>query len=103
MKVSLEPIEPPEKLVDGNFRAWLPDVSPDAKYLAYIKSESEDGSSNVIIVRRIDTGEEFQVKPFKGAEHYRPIWTHDGTGFVFHSDRKKNKHLFLAKLQRVPK
>ncbi|MBF0547933.1 MAG: PD40 domain-containing protein [Candidatus Riflebacteria bacterium] len=101
MKVPLEPAGPPSELVGGKGRKWFPDISPDGKYLAYVQSGKNDGSENVILVRNLETGKEFTVAPFKDGEHFRPIWSPKGDGFVFHVDKSGKKSLYFAHLKRI--
>ncbi|MFZ2957892.1 MAG: hypothetical protein WA705_13475 [Candidatus Ozemobacteraceae bacterium] len=101
MRVSLDPVGSPEEIVAGKTRNWMADISPDGRYIAYVRSKGADGSGNEIHVRRIEGGSEFLVNPIKGGEHYRPIWSPDGESLVFHIDRANKKSLYLAKLKRV--
>ena len=102
MKIDLEPLGTPVPLISDQSRNWLGDPSPDGKFLAYVRSEEGGGSGNVIHIRSLERNDEITVAPFKGGEHFRPIWTSDGLGIVFHADRQKAKHLYLAKLKRIP-
>ncbi|OIP24805.1 hypothetical protein AUK22_08645 [bacterium CG2_30_54_10] len=101
-RVSLDPLSSPQPLFKESSRQWLADPSPDGRFLAFVRSKDTDGSGNAIFVRRLDSGAEFTIDPFKGGECYRPIWTRDCTGIVFHADRQNRKSLFLAKLKRAP-
>lgn len=101
MKIQIEPLGTPEEVIAGSHRNWMPDLSPDGRYLAFVRSSGTDGSGNAILVRKLDDGTEFTVQPFKGAEHYRPVWAPDGEGLVFHADQNGKKSLFLARLKRV--
>ncbi|MBF0406008.1 MAG: PD40 domain-containing protein [Candidatus Riflebacteria bacterium] len=103
MKIDLNPAGEAVELAGGKGRKWLADVSPDGKHLAYVVSENPDGSENKIVVRNISNGKEIVVAPFKGAEHFRPIWSPKNDGFVFHIDKKGKKDLFFAKLKRSDK
>lgn len=102
MRIDLNPMGPPVELIKEKARNWLADPSPDGKYLAYVRSEKTGGSGNVIRIRSLERNDEVVLAPFKGGEHFRPIWTADGQGLVFHAERQKAKHLFLAKLKRIP-
>ncbi|HNW34559.1 MAG TPA: hypothetical protein PKM25_06490, partial [Candidatus Ozemobacteraceae bacterium] len=102
MKMTIEPVGKPEPLVSDTSRNWLADPSPDGRWLAYVRSESDDGSKNVIRVRRIDSGKEFAVSAFGGADAFRPIWTRDGAGLVAHADQGGRKSLYLVKLKKTP-
>lgn len=102
MKVPLDPQGPPETVVGGTNRNWLADPSPDGRYLAYVRSMKDGGSGNVIRILRIDSGDEFVLEPFKGSEHYRPIWTHDCNGLIFHAEKSRKRDLFKIDFQRTP-
>ncbi len=101
MRVPLDPQGPPQPLVEGG-RNWLADPSPDGRYLAYVRSRDADGSGNVILVRRLDSGAEFAVAPAGAGECYRPIWTRDLTGLIFHSERNGKKNLYQARFSKAP-
>lgn len=101
MKMQVEPLGSPEEVIAQGKRNWMPDLSPDGRYLAFVRSSGSDGSGNVIQVRRLDDGTEFTINPFKGSEHYRPVWAPDGEGLVFHADQNGKKSLFIARLKRV--
>ncbi len=100
MKIQLDPQEPPKAVVADGKRNWSPDVCPDGKHFAFIRSENPDGSSNQIVVRRFDSSKETLLTPFKGGENFHPIWTPDGNGLVFHTERNGKKNLFQARFQR---
>ncbi|HNV70692.1 MAG TPA: DPP IV N-terminal domain-containing protein [Candidatus Ozemobacteraceae bacterium] len=102
MKIELDPLGQPVEVVGGTVRNWLPDVSPDGAYLAYVQSQNSDGSGNVLRLRRLADGQDQVIKPFPGSEHFRPIWSSDGHKLVFHAERKGRKSLFAAQLQRKP-
>lgn len=101
MRVPLDPQGPPQPLVEGG-RNWLADPSPDGRYLAYVRSKDADGSGNVILVRRLDSGAEFAVSPTGAGECYRPIWTRDLAGLIFHGERGGKKNLYQARLSKAP-
>lgn len=103
MKLALEPLGKPEALVGDQARSWLPDPSPDGRWLAYVRSKSTDGSDNEIRVRRIDSGKEFPITAFGGADAFRPVWTSDGCGIVAHADREGRKSLYLVTLKKTPR
>ncbi|HEY9071407.1 MAG TPA: hypothetical protein VIV61_14205 [Candidatus Ozemobacteraceae bacterium] len=103
MRLSIDPVGKPEPLVGEASRNWMADPSPDGRWLAYVRSESDDGSRNVIRVRRLDSGKEFAVTAFGSADAFRPIWTHDGAGLVAHADRDGRKGLYLIRLRKTPK
>lgn len=102
MKLSVDPLGKPESLVGDQSRNWLADPSPDGRWIAYVRSKSNDGSDNEIRVRRIDSGKEFAITAFGGADAFRPVWTHDGGGFVAHADREGRKSLYLVTLKKTP-
>jgi len=102
MKLSVDPLGKPEALVGDQARSWLADPSPDGRWLAYVRSKSDDGSDNEIRVRRIDSGKEFSITAFGGADAFRPVWTHDGGGLVAHADREGRKSLYLVTLKKTP-
>ncbi|NLI75312.1 MAG: TolB family protein [Candidatus Riflebacteria bacterium] len=101
MRVPLDPQGPPQPLVEGG-RNWLADPSPDGRYLAYVRSKDADGSGNVILVRRLDSGAEFAVSPTGAGECYRPIWTRDLAGLIFHGERNGKKNLYQARFSKAP-
>ncbi len=103
MKLSVNPLGKPESLVGDQARSWLADPSPDGRWIAYVRSKSTDGSDNEIRVRRIDSGKEFTVTAFGGADAFRPVWTNDGGGFVAHADREGRKSLYLVTLKKTPR
>ncbi|HOY67164.1 MAG TPA: hypothetical protein PLP29_09755 [Candidatus Ozemobacteraceae bacterium] len=103
MRLGIDPVGKPEPLVGEASRNWLADPSPDGRWLAYVRSESDDGSRNVIRVRRLDSGTEFAVTTFGSADAFRPIWTHDGSGLIAHADREGRKGLYLIRLEKKPK
>ncbi len=102
MKIDLDPLGKPVEVVGGASRNWLPDISPDGAYLAYVQSQNPDGSGNVLRLRRLSDGQDQIVKPFPGSEHFRPVWSSDGHRLVFHAERKGRKSLFAAEFQRKP-
>ncbi|RCK81534.1 MAG: tolB protein precursor [Candidatus Ozemobacter sibiricus] len=102
MRVPLDPQGPPQPLIAGGGRHWLADPSPDGRYVAFVRSKQADGSGNGIFVRRLESGDEFAVAPPGLGECYRPIWTRDMTGLIFHAERANRKNLFLARLRQTP-
>ncbi|MDD3146905.1 MAG: DPP IV N-terminal domain-containing protein, partial [Candidatus Riflebacteria bacterium] len=96
MKVLLEPLGEPVAVVDTPNRNWLADMSPDGNIIAYTRSESTDGSKNVLVLREMASGKEEVLKPLGGAECYRPVWNADCSGFVFHSSSSQGRTLHLA-------
>ncbi|PKL42794.1 MAG: hypothetical protein CVV41_12240 [Candidatus Riflebacteria bacterium HGW-Riflebacteria-1] len=100
MKVQLEPLGEAQPVIATERRNWLPDVSPDGSTLVYVRSESEDGSKNRLVVRHLASGEEAVVKPLGEADCLRPIWTHDSSGLVFHATVANSRSLYLARFKR---
>lgn len=100
MKIRLDPLGDAEVVVDNGHRNWLPDVSPDGSLLAYVRSESKDGSKNVLVLRRLDSGEETVIKPLGEADCLRPIWTSDSSGMVFHATVNNTRNLYFARFKR---
>lgn len=100
MRVSLDPLGEPETLVGRAGRNWLADVSPCASTLAYVHSESADGSKNTIYLKNLQTEEEEAIKPLGEAEYYRPIWLNDASGLVFHANVGQNRNIYLARFRR---
>ncbi len=100
LKVQLEPLGDPEPLVDTPHRNWLADISPDGTMVAFTRSESTDGSDNVLVLREVNTGKEEIIRPLNRAECFRPVWNADCSGFVFHSTSQQGKSLYLARFGR---
>ena len=100
MKIQLEPLGEPQSLVATNHRNWLADLSPDGTMLAYTRSESSDGSKNVLVLREMKTGAEQVIRPFGGMECFRPVWNADCGGFVFHSGSQQGRSLYQANFTR---
>lgn len=100
MKVRLDPLGEAEPVVQNGRRNWLPDISPDGSTLVYVRSESEDGSKNVIVVHRMDTGAETVIKPLNETECLRPVWTTDSSGLVFHATVGSARNLYFARFKR---
>ncbi len=100
LKVQLEPLGEPEPLVDTPHRNWLADISPDGTMVAFTRSESTDGSDNVLVLREVNTGKEEIIRPLNRAECFRPVWNADCNGFVFHSTSQQGKSLYLARFGR---
>lgn len=96
MKVQLEPLGEPVSLVEGDKRNWLADISPDGSILAFTRSESTDGSKNVLVLRDMLSGKEEIIRPLGGAECFRPIWNADCSGFIFHASGQQGKTLHQA-------
>ncbi len=96
MKVTLEPLGEPQTLVSSAKRNWLADLSPDGRYLTFTRSESMDGSKNVIYLHELATGKETALKLLAGAECFRPVWNADCSGFVFHATTSQGRSLYQA-------
>ena len=100
LKIQLEPLGEPEILVDTPHRNWLADLSPDGTQLAFTRSESTDGSKNVLVLRELSSGKEEVIRPLNNAECFRPVWNADCQGFVFHSSGQQGKSLYQARFIR---
>lgn len=100
MKVDVEHVGEPVVLVSGESRNWMADVSPDNKYVAYTRSLGADGNKNVIVLQELTSGKE-EILNFPGiSESKRPVWNADGSGFVFHANKKNIKSLYQANFVR---
>jgi len=102
MRIQLDPVGEPSAIVSNNKRNWLGDISPDGSALAYVRSESLDGSRNTLVLRQLISGEETLVKPLGNAECFRPVWKSDCSGFVFHASVDSSRSLFFATFGREP-
>jgi len=100
MKIQLEPLGEALPVVQNGRRNWLPDISPDGGTLAYVRSESDDGSKNVIVVRRMENGKETVIKPLGETECLRPVWASDSSGLVFHATVGSARNLYFARFNR---
>lgn len=100
MKIQLDPMGEAQPIVDTSKRNWLADLSPDNSMLAYIRSESDDGSKNTLVVREMATGVEKILKPLGNAEYFRPVWNADCAGFVFHATLDGSRSLYQARFVR---
>lgn len=100
MQIRLHPLGEPLPLVDTNKRNWLADMSPDDSMLAYIRSESDDGSKNTLVLREMVNGKERILKPLGDAEYYRPVWSADCLSIVFHATVAGSRNLYLARFVR---
>ncbi|EKD82632.1 MAG: WD40-like protein Beta Propeller, partial [uncultured bacterium] len=100
MKIQLDPLGEAQPVVANNRRNWLPDISPDGSALVFVRSESEDGSKNTLVVRQLVSGEEAVVRPLGEADCLRPIWAPDGSGLVFHASIDDSRSLYFAKFKR---
>ncbi len=100
MKVDVDPVGEPVTLVSAESRNWMADVSPDNKYIAYTRSLGADGNKNVIVLQDLVSGKE-EILNFSGiSESKRPVWNADGSGFVFHANKKNIKSLYQANFVR---
>ena len=100
MKIKLDPLGEAEPVVANGRRNWLPDLSPDGSALVYVRSESDDGSKNVLVLRRMDNGAETVIKPLGETECLRPVWAADSSGLVFHATVGSNRNLYFARFKR---
>jgi len=100
MKIRLDPLGEAEPVVANGRRNWLPDLSPDGSTLVYVRSESDDGSKNVLVVRRLENGVETVLKPLGEAECLRPVWAADSSGLVFHATVGNTRNLYFARFKR---
>jgi Tol biopolymer transport system component len=100
MKIRLDPLGEAEPVVANGRRNWLPDLSPDGGTLVYVRSESDDGSKNVLVVRRLENGVETVLKPLGEAECLRPVWAADSSGLVFHATVGSTRNLYFARFKR---
>lgn len=96
MKITLEPLGEPEAIIAAAKRNWFADLSPDGRYLTFTRSESTDGSKNVIYLHELATGKETALKLLAGAECFRPVWNADCGGFVFHATTSQGRSLYQA-------
>lgn len=101
MKLNLEPIETPQVLIKTKARNWMADVSPCGNYLAYVRSTNSDGSGNIILIKNLNSDEEFQIKGSNISEYYYPRWLPDSSGIVFHGESGKQKNIYLASFKKV--
>lgn len=102
MRIQLDPMGEPQAIVSNSRRNWLGDFSPDGSALAYVRSESSDGSRNTLVLRYLSDSEEIVLKPLGGAECFRPVWKSDCSGFVFHASVDSSRSLFFAIFGREP-
>lgn len=99
MQIMLDPMGEPQALVAEGGRNWLADVAPDGRSVAFVRSLTDDGSKNTIIIKELINGKEKQIKPLGQAECFRPIWVADSSGLVFHANVNKSKNIYKASLQ----
>lgn len=100
MQIALDPFGEAQPVVANGRRNWLADVSPDGGTLAYVRSESEDGSKNVLVVREMADGKETVIKPLGNADYFRPVWADDSSGLVFHAALDGSRNLYFARFKR---
>lgn len=102
MKIQLDPMGEPQPLVSNSKRNWLADISPDGSVLAYVRSESNDGSQNTLILRNVEDGSDLIISPLGKVECFRPVWKSDCSGFVFHASVDSSRNLYFASFSREP-
>jgi len=102
MKIQLNPLGEAQPVVADEHRNWLPDISPDGSALAYVRSESDDGSKNVLVIRQLLSGDEVVIRPLGKADYFRPVWAADSSGFVFHASIANNRNLYFARFKSEP-
>ncbi len=100
-KVSLEPLEAPVEIIADGKRNWLPDISPDGQYLAYVRSEKADGSGNTVVLHRLADKWQTTLKPVPGREDFRPIWAPDGASLILHSEGKAGRDIYRFWLKKT--
>ncbi len=103
VRVELEPLGSPVELIKSDSRNWLADVSPDGSKMAFIRSESSDGSKNTIFIYDVKSSKSIAIKPIGPAEYFRPIWLKHQDGLIFHANKNKKKSLYIADFKRKPK
>jgi eukaryotic-like serine/threonine-protein kinase len=77
------PSQSPRPIVQGNFDAFMPSLSPNGQWLTYASSES--GRYEIYLRSFVQPGAALQVSVDGGTE---PMWSPDGTQIYFRSDRK---------------
>jgi dipeptidyl aminopeptidase/acylaminoacyl peptidase len=100
MKIQLDPMGDAQAIISNGKRNWLADIAPDGTTLAYIRSDSTDGSKNVLVLHDLADASEQVIKPVGDAEYYRPVWTADSSAIVFHATVQGNRSLYLARFKR---
>lgn len=100
MKVVLDPMGEPAPLVADGGRNWLPDMSPDSRSVAFVRSLADDGSKNTLMIKNLESGKEQAIKPLGNADCFRPIWLSDGYSLVFHANIEKTKNIYQAFFRR---
>ncbi len=73
-------------------------VSPDGKWIAYAVRQSEGSTSHDIWVLASDLSSDF-VAVANAANDRSPIWTADGRGILFVSNRRGTNDVWLAPIQ----
>jgi Tol biopolymer transport system component len=99
MKIMLDPMGEAQPLVQNGGRNWLGDISPDARSLVFVRSLSDNGSKNTILIKNLENQTEREIKPLGDAECFRPIWLPDSLGLVFHANVNRSKNIYKAVMQ----
>ncbi len=102
MRIQLDPMGEPQEIISNNKRNWLADISPDGSVLAYVRSDSNDGSQNTMVLRNMRDGSETVINPLGKVECFRPVWKADCSGFVFHASVDSSRNLYFALFSREP-
>ncbi len=77
------PTSAPVAIVDGNFDAFMPSLSPDGRWLTYASSES--GRYEIYLRPFPGPGAAMQVSTDGGTE---PVWSADGRRIFYRGDRR---------------
>ncbi len=99
MKIMLDPMGEAIPVVENGKRNWLGDIAPDSRSLVFVRSMSDNGSKNTILIKNLEDGSEREIKPLGEAECFRPIWLPDGLGLVFHANVNRSKNIYKAVMQ----
>ncbi len=99
MKIVLDPMGEARPLIEKGGRNWLAAMSPAGRNLAFVRSMSNNGSNNTLIVKDLKTDEEKQIKPLGAAECFRPVWN-AADEFVFHANVDGSKNIYKAVFKR---
>jgi serine/threonine protein kinase len=73
----------PRPLVKDQFDDYMPAISPDGKWLAYVSNAS--GRYEVYVRPYVGTGAPVQVSELGGTE---PVWSPDGSRLVYRGERR---------------
>ncbi len=87
-----DPRKGTKKRITHNLRGTYPDLSPDRRYLVFVKNGA--GQNNLCILDRNDNSERALTTFTDGAQLYRPKWSPDGSKVVFTLHR--GSHVDLA-------